>query len=107
MDRNRIYRFDADFNAHDVLGHDGLWNGPHSLDFAADGQGIVTCYYRPGIYVLGDDRPLQLERALTGPASALFDQRGRLLIAEYSQNAILAFERAQRWLGARGRYVEQ
>jgi DNA-binding beta-propeller fold protein YncE len=93
MDRHRIFRFDAGLSAHQVLGGEGLWNGPHSLDFADDGTGIVTCYYGPGIYVLGEERPLQLERAVTGPASAFFDGSGRFVVAEYSQNAVLAFDR--------------
>lgn len=92
MDRHRIFRFDADLKSHDVLGTEGTWNGPHSLDFDAGGRGLVTCYYTPGIYVLGSNTPLQLERAVTGPASALFDASGRFLVAEYSQNAVLQYE---------------
>jgi sugar lactone lactonase YvrE len=42
MDRHRIIRFDASFDAHDVLGREGVWNGPHSLDFDAAGRGFVT-----------------------------------------------------------------
>lgn len=93
MDRHHIVQFDPGFNSHRVLAETGAWNGPHSVDFAADGTAFVTCYYTPGIYVLGSKLPLKLERSLTGPASALFDRSGRLLVAEYSQNAVMAFER--------------
>jgi sugar lactone lactonase YvrE len=92
MDRHHIVRFDAGFERHDVLGSDGLWNGPHSVDFASDGSGIVTCYYTPGIYPLATGEQLHLERGLTGPASAFFTAAGRLIVAEYSQNAVLEFE---------------
>ena len=100
MDRHRIVRFDADFKSQQVLGTEGVWNGPHSLDFAADGRGLVTCYYTPGIYVLGDDRPLQLERAVTGPASAFFDATSRFIVAEYAQNEVLQFELDGRFVRA-------
>jgi DNA-binding beta-propeller fold protein YncE len=93
MDRHQIIRLDTDRRSYDVLSEPGVWNGPHSIDFAADGGGLVTCYYTPGIYVLGADQPMQLEHTLTGPASAFFDNSGRLLVSEYSQNAVLAFER--------------
>lgn len=92
MDRHRIFRFDEEFMLDAVFGEGARWNGPHSIDFDADGRGFVTCYYTPGIYVIGEERPLQLERTLTGPASALFDGSGRLLVAEYSQNAVLRFD---------------
>ncbi len=91
MDHHCIYRFDASLEGHDRLGGPEVWNGPHSLDFAADGRGFVTCYYTPGIYVLGSDDAMQLERALTGPASAFVDMSSRLIVSEYSQNAVLAF----------------
>jgi hypothetical protein len=93
MDRHRVFRFDDEFALNAVFGDGAGWNGPHSIDFDADGRGFVTCYYTPGIYVMGEERPLQLERALTGPASAMFDGSGRLLVAEYSQNAVLMFDR--------------
>jgi len=89
MDRHCLVRFDPAMHSHEVIAP-GHWNGPHSVDFAADGRTFVTCYYTPGIYVLGEDRPLAT--SLTGPASAFFDRAGRLLVAEYSQNAVLALE---------------
>lgn len=90
MDRHTIVRFAADFSAHEILSAPGVWNGPHAIDFAPDGRAFVTCYYTPGIYVIGDDRPLAFDVPLTGPASALFDGAGRLLVSEYSQNAVFA-----------------
>jgi sugar lactone lactonase YvrE len=89
MDRHCVVRFDPALDGHDVFAP-GHWNGPHSVDFAADGRTYVTCYYTPGIYVIGEARPL--DSNLTGPASAFFDRSGRLLVAEYSQNAVLALE---------------
>jgi len=91
MDRHCLVRFDADMKSHEVIAP-GNWNGPHSVDFAADGRAFVTCYYTPGIYVIGEERPLAPGTALTGPASGFFDGSGRLLVSEYSQNAVLALE---------------
>lgn len=99
MDRHHILRFDANLGSAEILGGPAAWNGPHSVDFAADGAAIVTCYYTPGIYLLGGDQPLELERALTGPASAFFADGERFLVAEYSQNAVLAFDRGGRLVG--------
>ena len=89
MDRHCVVRFDTALTTHDVIAP-GNWNGPHSVDFAADGRTFVTCYYTPGIYVIGEDRPLVT--SLTGPASAFFNDSGRLLVSEYSQNAVLALD---------------
>jgi sugar lactone lactonase YvrE len=91
MDRHCIVRFAPDLATHEVIAKPGVWNGPHSVDFAPDGRAIVTCYYTPGIYEMGSGVKMTLARELTGPASAFFDASGRLLVAEYAQNAILAF----------------
>jgi len=91
MDLHCVVRVDPNLKVHDVIAP-GTWNGPHSIDFAADGRAFVTCYYTPGIYVIGEERPLALGTTLTGPASAFFDGSGRLLVSEYSQNAVLALD---------------
>jgi hypothetical protein len=89
MDQHCVVRFDTAFTTRDVMAP-GTWNGPHSIDFAGDGRAFVTCYYTPGIYVIGEDPPLAA--SLAGPASAFFDGAGRLLVSEYSRNAVLALE---------------
>jgi sugar lactone lactonase YvrE len=90
MDRHDLVRFDPDFQHHDVLVGPGVFNGPHSVDFAADGRLFVTCYYTPAIYEISGGVPRRLDAPVTGPASSIVDSSGRLLVAEYSQNAILA-----------------
>jgi DNA-binding beta-propeller fold protein YncE len=91
MDRHSVTRFTPQLGVDEVFEAPGVWNGPHSIDFSGDGRAFVTCYYTPGIYVIGDPRPLGVP-PLTGPASALFNGLGQLLVAEYSQNAVLALE---------------
>jgi DNA-binding beta-propeller fold protein YncE len=91
MDRHSVTRFTAQLGVDEVFEAPGLWNGPHSIDFSSDGRAFVTCYYAPGIYVIGDPNPIGAP-ALTGPASAMFNGAGRLLVAEYSQNAVFALD---------------
>jgi streptogramin lyase len=90
MDRHELVRFDADLQHHEVIAGPGTFNGPHSVDFGDDGRLFVTCYYTPAIYQVAGGSPRKLDAALTGPASAFLDHAGHLLVAEYSQNAILA-----------------
>jgi sugar lactone lactonase YvrE len=105
MDRHTVTRFDAQLDVDEVFEAPGTWNGPHSIDFAADGRAFVTCYYTPGIYVIGDPRPIAGSAKLTGPASAFFNTAGQLLIAEYSQNAVIALDvNGQRAVSFAGRF---
>jgi DNA-binding beta-propeller fold protein YncE len=92
MDRHSVTRFTANLDLDEIFTAAGAWNGPHSIDFSPDGRAFVTCYYTPGIYVIGDPHPLDGAAALTGPASAFFDAAGQLLVAEYSQNAVIALD---------------
>lgn len=89
MDRHSVTRFDRQLNVEHTFTAPGTWNGPHSIDFSGDGRAFVTCYYTPGIYVIGDARPIAAAGTLTGPATAFFNKTGRLLVAEYAQNAVL------------------
>jgi len=98
MDRHSVTRFSANLDVDRVFTAPGTWNGPHSIDFSADGRAFVTCYYTPGIYVIGDPRPIGGE--LTGPASAFFDAAGQLLVAEYAQSAVFAIDTLGRRLRA-------
>lgn len=90
MDRHSVTRFDRDLNVEQIFTAAGTWNGPHAVDFSSDGRAFVTCYYTPGIYVIGDSRPIG--GLLTGPASAFFDASGQLLVAEYAQSAVFAMD---------------
>ena len=92
MDRHTVTRFTPQLDVDEVFTAPGVWNGPHSIDFSADGRAFVTCYYTPGIYVIGDPRPIAEGPALTGPASAFFNAAEQLLVAEYSQNAVFVLE---------------
>lgn len=92
MDRHSVTRFDAALGIDEVWTAPGVWDGPHSIDFSEDGRAIVTCYYTPGIYVVGEARRVDGGAALTGPASAFFNLAGQLLVAEYSQSAVLALD---------------
>lgn len=92
MDRHTLVRFDADLEHHDVIVGPGVFNGPHSVDFGSDGALLVTCYYTPAIYRVVDGVAQKLDAPVTGPASAFLDSAGRLLVAEYAQNAILALQ---------------
>jgi sugar lactone lactonase YvrE len=88
MDHHSVTRFDRHLDVEQVFTAPGTWNGPHSVDFSSDGRAFVTCYYTPGIYVIGERRPIG--GLLTGPASAFFDGSGQLLVAEYAQSAVFA-----------------
>lgn len=90
MDRHCVDRFDGALHYDCTLTAPGIWNGPHSVDFDGIGRVFVTCYYTPGIYVMEGTVPVKLNTGVTGPASALLDRSGRLLVSEYSQNAVLA-----------------
>lgn len=92
MDRHTLIRFDASLNGHQTMVGPGTFDGPHSVEFASDGRLIVTCYYTPAIYIVGDSSVVKLPATLSGPASAFLDPSGRLLVSEYSQNAVLALE---------------
>lgn len=92
MDRHELVRFDADFRHHEVIAGPGIFNGPHSVDFGSNGSLFVTCYYTPAIFKITDGVPRKLDAPVTGPASAFLDASGHLLVAEYSQNAILALD---------------
>ena len=73
------------------------WNGPHSVDFGTDDALYVTCYYDAAIHVLspgGAPAAVLGRDLLHGPASALFDPAGRLMVAEYAQNAVLVLDTA-------------
>jgi len=92
MDRHTLIRFDASLRDHETIVGPGTFDGPHSVECAVDGRLFVTCYYTPAIYVVRDGAAVKLPAVLTGPASAFLDRSGHLLVAEYSQNAVLAFE---------------
>ena len=92
MDRHTLIRFDASLDGHETLVGPGIFNGPHSVDFAADGRLFVTCYYTPAIYSVHDGEAVKLPTLVSGPASAFLDASGHLLVAEYAQNAVLALE---------------
>ena len=104
MDRHSVTRFTPQLDVDEIFEAPGVWNGPHSVDFSEEGRAFVTCYYTPGIYVIGDARPIAAEPQLTGPASALFNASGQLLVAEYSQNAVFALDadggRAMKFAGS-------
>ncbi len=80
-------------------------NGPHSVAIGFGRRLIVCCYYQPSIveclddgsckYLIGGD-------ILTGPASAMIDHKERLLVAEYAQNLIHAFDLTCTYLGSIG-----
>lgn len=86
------------------------FNGPHSIDFGPDGRIYVTTYYTPGIHVLDPDGKMLARiggpgsaHRLTGPATAFFDPQGnRLVVAEYDQNAVLAFDADGGFIGGAG-----
>ena len=73
----------------------GRFNGPHSIDRASDGIYCVTCYYDPSLhFFLKDGIAERVQRTvspgeyLAGPATAVFDAKGDLLVAEYAKNLI-------------------
>lgn len=90
MDRHCVDRFDRNLDHLETLTAPGVWNGPHSIDFDGAGRSYVTCYYTPGIYVIEGRAPIRLQTDVTGPASAMFDGSGLLLVSEYSQNMVMA-----------------
>lgn len=92
MDRHAVIRFDASLKKHETIAGPGTLNGPHSVEFAGDGRLFVTCYYTPAIYVVDERRATKLPAVLTGPASAFLDASGHLLVSEYSQNSVMAFD---------------
>lgn len=92
MDRHTLVRFDSALEHHEAIVGPGTFDGPHSVDLAADGRLFVTCYYTPAIYVIADGAPVKLSTSLEGPASAFLDGNDHLLVAEYAKNAIIALE---------------
>jgi sugar lactone lactonase YvrE len=129
MDLNLVLRFDArltSFEWHD--GSVGGWQGPaplrsasqppaparsattlqgpHSVEFGADGSLYITCYYGAAIHVLspaGEPAAVLGKGLLSGPATAFFDGEGRLLVAEYAQNCVLALAAGGGFAGRLGR----
>lgn len=129
MDCHLLVRFDAalgHYQCHAGIGHrweaplavaDGRtpgrparpprgWNGPHAVVQDARGRLLVTCYYDPMVAVLeggeGAGRVLIGKLALQGPATSRIDARGRLLVAEYALNLLLAFDADGAYLGRLG-----
>jgi sugar lactone lactonase YvrE len=92
MDRHTLIRFDTALGEPEEIVGPGVFDGPHSVEFAADGRLFVTCYYGPAIFVVDQGGALKLPTTLTGPASAFLDSAGHLLVSEYSQNAVLALD---------------
>lgn len=87
----------------------GMFNGPHCVEPAIGGELLVTTYYQPGIHVVDAEgqcvRVLGTSREqclLDGPAAALFDNSGRLLVAEYRQHSVLALTDSGDLLGRLG-----
>jgi hypothetical protein len=125
MDRHLVLRFDPELRT--VQWHDGVhgwsdpapislegrlaasrveprgWAGPHCVEVDPhSGMTYVTAYYNPLIYALdarGKVTRTIGEGILAGPATALLDRRGRLLVAEYKKSAVLFFDVGGRLLG--------
>lgn len=77
----------------------GHFDGPHAVAFGQYDNAYVTTYYTPSIRVhdaegrhLRDIGAAGARHALSGPATATVDDSGRLLVAEYRQNAVLVFD---------------
>jgi outer membrane protein assembly factor BamB len=69
------------------------------------GQLFVTCYYDPMIVALtpdGSARVLVGSEYLKGPATSRLDSQGRILVAEYALNLLLAFSPNGEYLGRLG-----
>ena len=86
-----------------------LLNGPHAVAVATDGSLYVTTYYEPAICVFDTEGALVAKIAingspiaLRGPATAFFDASERLLVSEFSMNAILALTPDGDYLGGLG-----
>lgn len=87
----------------------GRFNGPHSVCELDDGGLVVLTYYTPGLHVVGHSGGAvgEIGRGfLKGPATVTLDSQGRLLVAEYAVNGVLAFDGRQatfgRFLGGLG-----
>lgn len=128
MDCHTLVRFDADYRHYQCHSGPGAmwdgghqvcagtttarpkhpargWNGPHGV--VADGAGslLVTCYYDPMIVAVapgGAARTLIGHEYLKGPATTQLDKQGRLLVAEYALNLLLAFGPNGDYLGRLG-----
>ncbi|WP_007196099.1 NHL repeat-containing protein [Hoeflea phototrophica] len=73
----------------------GRFNGPHSVCELESGLLAVLTYYTPRLFLLDRSGAARSEIGrghLKGPATITLDSRGRLLVAEYASNSILAFE---------------
>lgn len=133
MDLHAVFRFNPDFGGVEMLDtkedgwkpgselgrqpvkkarprNRGHFNGPHSIAFGSEGRLFITTYYTPAVHVhdadsrflfcIGDSNSAH---PLEGPATAFFDHSGRLLVSEYAQNALLAFDEAGGFQGQVGK----
>lgn len=87
----------------------GRFNGPHSIAFHPSGDLYITTYYQPMVHIYTNDGRSRRQLGgvdsswpLLGPATAFFDRMGRLLVTEYRQHAIIAYDRDGFFCGALG-----
>lgn len=81
----------------------GMLNGPHSIDFSADGGFCITCYYGKSLHFfdregapLGTLGQLSPDLVLEGPATGVYDRSGHLLVTEYTLGRVIVLDEARK-----------
>ena len=71
----------------------GRFNGPHSVELASDGRIYVTTYYTPGLHIVAPSGSRTVGTdVLCGPATGHFDRQGHMIVTEYGQHSLVAFD---------------
>lgn len=81
----------------------GRYNGPHSVALSGNQDLYITTYYTPGLHIVSPDGSQTFGTdVLRGPATGHFDREGRVIVAEYALNSLVAFDASGALLGALG-----
>lgn len=121
MSLHAVFRLSAGFDAYSILLEAGGWsepratlaghtetlpervpgtlNGPHSIDFSPKGGFCITCYYGKSLHFFDRDarptktlRQLASDVVLDGPATAVHDGSGQLLVTEYALGRVIVLD---------------
>jgi sugar lactone lactonase YvrE len=87
----------------------GFFSGPHAIAFDNPVRLYVAAYHRPSVHVLSttggylhDVGGRGSAHPLSGPATTCFTRDRRVLVSEYRQNAVLAYDPDDTYRGGLG-----